>query len=61
MFKFNFQGLPDSRQCPIDGVKEVVATYIVLRSDPFGFAHALPVLFDDFADNFLATQQNKNG
>lgn len=36
MFKFNSQGLPDSRQCPIDGVKEVVATCIVLRSDPFG-------------------------
>ena len=36
MFKFNSQGIPDSRQCPIDGVKEVVATYIVLRSDPFG-------------------------
>ena len=26
MFKFNTQGIPDSRQCPIDGVKEVVAT-----------------------------------
>ena len=37
MFKFNSQGIPDSRQCPIDGVKEVVATCIVLRSDPFGF------------------------
>ena len=24
MFKFNTQGIPDSRQCPIDGVKEVV-------------------------------------
>ena len=37
MFKFNSQGIPDSRQCPIDGVKEVVATCIILRSDPFGF------------------------
>ena len=37
MFKFNTQGIPDSRQCPIDGVKEVVATCIILRSDPFGF------------------------
>lgn len=37
MFKFNSQGIPDSRQCPIDGIKEVVATCIVLRSDPFGF------------------------
>lgn len=37
MFKFNSQGIPDSRQCPIDSVKEVIATYIVLRSDPFGF------------------------
>ena len=36
MFKFNSQGIPDSRQCPIDGVKEIVATCIVLRSDPFG-------------------------
>ena len=36
MFKFNSQGIPDSRQCPIDGVKEVIATCIVLRSDPFG-------------------------
>ena len=31
MFKFNTQGIPDSRQCPIDGVKEVVATCIILR------------------------------
>ncbi len=37
MFKFNSQGIPDSRQCPIDGIKEVVATRIILRSDPFGF------------------------
>ena len=37
MFKFNTQGIPDSRQCPIDGVKEVVATCIILRSNPFGF------------------------
>ena len=37
MFKFNSQGIPDSRQCPIDGIKEVVATCIILRSDPFGF------------------------
>jgi hypothetical protein len=37
MFKFNTQGIPDSRQCPIDGVKEVVATCIILRSDPFCF------------------------
>ena len=29
MFKFNTQGIPDSRQCPIDGVKEVVATCII--------------------------------
>ena len=36
MFKFNSQCIPDSRQCPIDGVKEVIATCIVLRSDPFG-------------------------
>ena len=36
MFKFNSQGIPDSRQSSIDGVKEVVATCIVLRSDPFG-------------------------
>ena len=34
---FNSQGIPDSHQCPVDGVKEVVATYIILRSDPFGF------------------------
>ena len=31
MFKFNTQSIPDSRQCPIDGVKEVVATCIILR------------------------------
>lgn len=37
MFKFNSQGIPYSRQCSIDGVKEVVATFIILRSDPFGF------------------------
>ena len=37
MFKFNSQGIPYSRQCSIDGVKEVVATCIILRSDPFGF------------------------
>ena len=37
MFKFNTQGIPDSRQCPVDGVKEVVATCIILRSDPFSF------------------------
>ena len=36
MFKFNSQCIPDSRQCPIDGVKDVIATCIVLRSDPFG-------------------------
>ena len=36
MFKFNSQCIPDSRQCPIDGIKEVIATSIVLRSDPFG-------------------------
>lgn len=36
MFKFNSQGIPDSRQYPIDGIKEVVATCIILRSDPFG-------------------------
>ena len=35
MFKFNSQGIPDSRQSSIDGVKEVIATCIVLRSDPF--------------------------
>ena len=40
MFKFNTQGIPDSRQCPIDGVKEVVATCIILRSDPFGFHYS---------------------
>ena len=37
MSKFNSQGIPDSRQCPIDGIKETVATCIILRSDPFGF------------------------
>lgn len=37
MFKFNSQGISDSRQCSIDGVKEVVAAFIVLRSNPFGF------------------------
>ena len=37
MFKFNTQGIPESRQCPVDGVKEVVATCIILRSDPFSF------------------------
>ena len=31
MFKFNTRSIPDSRQCPIDGVKEVVATCIILR------------------------------
>ena len=36
MFKFNSQCIPDSRQCPIDGIKEVITTSIVLRSDPFG-------------------------
>lgn len=36
MFKFNSQCIPDSRQCPIDGIKEIIATSIVLRSDPFG-------------------------
>lgn len=41
MFKFNPQGISDSRQCSIDGVKEVVAACIVLRSDSFGF-HYLP-------------------
>ena len=40
MFKFNTQGIPDSRQCPIDGVKEVVATCIILRSDPFSFHYS---------------------
>ena len=42
MFKFNFntKGIPDSRQCPIDGVKEVVATCIILRSDPFSFHYS---------------------
>lgn len=37
MSKFNSQGIPDSRQCSIDGIKEIVATSIILRSDPFGF------------------------
>ena len=37
MSKFNSQGIPDSRQCSIDGIKEIVATCIILRSDPFGF------------------------
>lgn len=36
MFKFNSQCIPNSRQYPIDGVKEVVVTCIVLRSDLFG-------------------------
>ena len=40
MFKFNTQGIPDSRQCPVDGVKEVVATCIILRSDPFSFHYS---------------------
>ena len=40
MFKFNTQGIPDSRQCPINGVKEVVATCIILRSDPFSFHYS---------------------
>ena len=44
MFKFNSQSIPDSRQCPIDGIKEVVATRIILRSDPFGF-HYPPQCF----------------
>ena len=37
MYKFNTEGVSDSRQGSIDGIKEVVGTYIVLRSDPFGF------------------------
>lgn len=37
MSKFNSQGIPDSRQCSIDGIKEIIATCIILRSDPFGF------------------------
>ena len=37
MSKFDSQGIPDNRQCPIDGIKEIVATCIILRSDPFGF------------------------
>ena len=40
MFKFKSQGIPDSHQCPIDGIKEVVATRIILRSDPFGFHYS---------------------
>ena len=40
MFKFNTQGIPESRQCPVDGVKEVVATCIILRSDPFSFHYS---------------------
>ena len=44
MSKFNSQGIPDSRQCSIDGIKETVATCIILRSDPFGF-HYPPQCF----------------
>ena len=45
MFKFNTQGIPDSRQCPVDGVKEAVATCIILRSDPFSFHYSPPVSY----------------
>ncbi|WP_438850073.1 hypothetical protein [Bacteroides acidifaciens] len=42
MFKFNTQGIPDSRQCPITGRKRmwlVRGSYaiIAIRSDPFSF------------------------
>ena len=40
MFKFNTQGILDSRQCPIDDIKEVVAICIILRSEPFSFHYS---------------------
>ena len=33
MFKFNTQGIPDSHQCPIDGVKAVSYTHLTLPTN----------------------------